>query len=150
MHDALPDFDLENYLPYRFTVLAARLSDELARQYKKNYGISMPEWRVLLNVGYSENPSIRDIEQRVSLEKSKVSRAAAKLEAKGLITKETDATDRRLLKLALTDQGADLLGKLIPIALSFQAEMNKVLGDQEPALQNALDLLSENLRAQTV
>ena len=150
MHKALPEFNLELYLPYRFTVLAARLSAELATQYKKKYGISMPEWRVLLNVGYSDSPSIRDIEKRVSLEKSKVSRAAAKLEAKGLITKETDATDRRLLKLALTDQGADLLGKLIPIATSFQEKLNDVLGDQEVALQNALDLLTENLNDQTL
>ena len=150
MHNALPKFDMERYLPYRFTVLAAQLSAELATQYKKDYGISMPEWRVLLNVGYSASPSIRDIEKRVNLEKSKVSRAAAKLVAKGFITKETDATDRRLLKLALTDQGAELLVKLIPVATSFQERLNEVLGDKEEALQQALELLSENLNDQTL
>ncbi|MEP1929822.1 MAG: MarR family transcriptional regulator, partial [Roseibium sp.] len=105
----LPDFDLEKYLPYRFTALAARLSDEMAKSYKYKYGISIPEWRVLVNVGYAKDPSIRDIERRVSLEKSKVSRAAAKLEAKGLITKDVDPSDRRLLKLNLTPKGVSLL-----------------------------------------
>ncbi|WP_294227222.1 MarR family transcriptional regulator [uncultured Shimia sp.] len=145
MPNTLPDFDLERYLPYRFTVLAARLSAELAKSYKNDFGISMPEWRVLLNVGYSENPSIRDIERRVSLEKSKVSRAAAKLEAKGYITKETDNSDRRLLKLALTKQGAELLSALIPIARSFQAQLDEILGAHEGDLQHALDLLTEKL-----
>lgn len=143
MRHALPDFDLERYLPYRFTVLAARLSAELAKQYKVKYGISMPEWRVLLNVGYAEDLSVRDIERRVNLEKSKVSRAVAKLEAKGYLTKQIDASDRRLLKLALTKQGAELLSELIPIAQSFQSELNRMLGDQQETLQLALDRLME-------
>lgn len=145
MTEPLPDFDLESFLPYRFTVIGARMSAELAKHYKKEFGISMPEWRVLLNVGYAENPSIRDIERRVSLEKSKVSRAAAKLEAKGFLTKRTDDNDRRLLKLAITPQGSDLLGKLIPVALRFQDKLNAALGSQEDALQATLDLILDTL-----
>lgn len=77
MQTPAPDFDLERYLPYRLTVIAGRLSAEIARQYKARFGISLPEWRVLLNVGHAENLSIRDIEKRADLEKSKVSRAAS-------------------------------------------------------------------------
>ncbi|MFN3171744.1 MAG: MarR family winged helix-turn-helix transcriptional regulator [Hyphomicrobiales bacterium] len=143
MSDALPDFDLERYLPYRFVVLAARLSSKLAKQYKKEFGISIPEWRVLLNVGYTKDLSIRDIEQRVSLERSKVSRAATKLEAKGYLAKQIDSRDKRLLKLTLTPEGIELLSKLIPIAEAFQAELNLILGDDKDALQLALDRLME-------
>lgn len=141
----LPEFDLERYLPYRFTVLAARLSAELATYYKAEFGISTPEWRVLLNVGYAENPSVRDIVRRVNLEKSKVSRAAAKLEAKGLITKDVDPTDRRLLKFKLTQQGADLLAKLIPKAMEFQVELDAALGQTQETLHTAFDLLMDRL-----
>lgn len=140
---ALPDFDLERYLPYRFVVLAARLSSKLAKQYKQEFGISIPEWRVLLNVGYTKDLSIRDIEQRVSLERSKVSRAATKLEAKGFLAKQVDARDKRLLKLTLTREGTELLAKLIPIAERFQAELNQILGEDTPALHLALDRLME-------
>lgn len=143
MPNTLPDFDLDRYLPYRFTVLAGRLSAELAKQYKIKYGISMPEWRVLLNVGYADDLSVRDIEKRVSLEKSKVSRAVAKLEAKGHLIKQIDSDDRRLLKLTLTKQGADLLSELIPIAEVFQSELNDILGDHEETLQLALDRLMD-------
>lgn len=143
MTDALPDFDLERYLPYQFVVLSARLSSNLAKQYKKEFGISIPEWRVLLNVGYSKDLSVRDIEKRVSLERSKVSRAASKLEAKGYLAKQTDNRDRRLLQLTLTQEGIELLGKLIPIAESFQTELNLILGEDKAALQMALDRLME-------
>lgn len=143
MTDALPDFDLERYLPYQFVVLSARLSSKLAKQYKKEFGISIPEWRVLLNVGYTKDLSVRDIEQRVSLERSKVSRAATKLEAKGYLAKQVDSSDKRLLKLTLTPEGKELLSKLIPIAEAFQAELNLILGADRQALQVALDRLMD-------
>ncbi|WP_368184519.1 MarR family winged helix-turn-helix transcriptional regulator [Aestuariibius sp. HNIBRBA575] len=141
MPQTLPDFDLDRYLPYRMTVIAARLSNDMAREYKEKFGISIPEWRVLLNLGYSGFVSIRDIEKRVNLEKSKVSRAASRLEAKGFLTKEVDAQDRRLLKLALTSDGIDLLSKLIPIATEYQDKLETALGDQTETLQDALDCL---------
>ncbi len=141
--NTLPEFDLEKYLPYRLTVLAARLSMDMAQQYKSEFGISIPEWRVLVNIGYAENLSVRDIEKRVSLEKSMVSRAAARLEARGLVSKTVDPKDRRLVKLELTEEGALVLGKLIPIASAFQADLERKLGAEKDALYSALDRLTD-------
>jgi DNA-binding MarR family transcriptional regulator len=143
MQPTVPGFDLEHYLPYRLTVISGRLSAGLAKQYKTRFGISIAEWRVLLNVGYTEDLSIRDIEARVNLEKSKVSRAASKLEAKGYLTKHVDDKDKRLLKLTLTDDGVKLLGELIPIAQAFHAQLDAKLGENIDALQESLDLLME-------
>lgn len=141
--NTLPEFDLEKYLPYRLTVQAARLSMDMAQQYKSEFGISIPEWRVLVNIGYAENLSVRDIEKRVSLEKSMVSRAAARLEARGLVSKTVDTKDRRLVKLELTEEGALVLGKLIPIASAFQADLERKLGAEKDALFSALDRLAD-------
>lgn len=143
MSPKLPQFDLDTYLPFRLTVIAGQLSADLSKHYKTKFGISMPEWRVLLNVGYCEDLSVRDIEKRVSLEKSKVSRAASKLQAKGLLIKHVDAHDRRLVKLTLTDDGVRLLNELIPIAQAFQADLDAKLGAMAAPLHTALDVLGE-------
>lgn len=143
MTDTLPDFDLDRYLPYRLTVIAAQLSQRLSRQYKTQFGISIAEWRVLLNLGYSGSGSVRDIEKRVSLEKSKVSRAVSRLEARGCLTKSVDDADRRLLRLALTPAGTALLGQLIPIAKAYQDELDAALGTKAQSLHAALDRLAE-------
>lgn len=142
MKSAIPKFDLERYLPYRLTVIAGRLSTDLAKQYKSKFGISVPEWRVLLNVGYAKGLSVRDIEKRVSLEKSKVSRAASKLEAKGYLTKHTGDNDKRLVKLTLTEDGINLLNELVPIAQDFQAQLEEILGEKVEGLHAALDHLA--------
>lgn len=138
------EFDLERYLPYRLTVIAGQLSAEMATQYKVSYGISMAEWRVLLNVGYGTSPSIRDIEQRAGLEKSKVSRAASRLEANGFLTKHIDDQDRRLLQLSLTEKGQQLLNDLIPIAQEFQAVLDRKLGARLRSFHACLDELDRD------
>lgn len=139
----LPEFDLDGYVPYRLAVAANELSKDLAGQYRTRFGISIAEWRVLVNVGYSDRVSVRDIERRVSLEKSKVSRAASRLEAAGYLTKEVDEADRRLLKLELTEKGAALLSEIVPIAKAYQEKVSAVLGKDFATFQTSLAALME-------
>lgn len=143
MAQNLPDFDLDGFLPYRLTVVSAQLSNGLARTYKQKFGISIAEWRVLVNVAYSGKVSIRDIERRTNLEKSKVSRAASRLTDKGYISKVVSTTDRRLLDLAVTDKGAALLQELIPLAIAFQNKIEQNIKEQLPALNAALDIIMQ-------
>ena len=75
----LPEFDLAGFLPYRLAVAARRTSEELARQYRSRFGISIPEWRVLVHLAQAGDVSVRDIEARVAMEKYMVSRAAKRL-----------------------------------------------------------------------
>lgn len=141
MSRPLPDFDLDRYLPYRFAVVATRLSTELSAQYREKYGISIAEWRVLVNLAYSDSASVRDIERRVSMEKSKVSRAVSRLEDTGYLTKAVDGNDRRLLQLELTPAGRDLVCDLVPLAQAYQHELEAKLLEKVPGLQDALDEL---------
>lgn len=137
----LPDFDLEGFVPYRLAVVADQLSKELAAQYKERFGISIAEWRVLVNVGYSPDTSVRDIERRVSLEKSKASRAATRLEQAGYLSKSMDPDDGRLIRLALTEEGALLLSEIVPLAKAYQAKVEALLGGEFAGLQAALERL---------
>ncbi|WP_052745774.1 MarR family winged helix-turn-helix transcriptional regulator [Allosalinactinospora lopnorensis] len=49
--------------------------------------------------------SQRDLAERLSLDKSSVSRMAAELERKGVLVRERDPDNRRLYRLRLTDEG---------------------------------------------
>lgn len=137
----LPAFDLAHFTPYRLSVAAQRLSDELARIYETRFGISNPEWRVLAHLAYSGNVSVRDIEARVAMEKSKVSRAASRLEASGLIEKTVNQDDRRLVQLALTARGRAVMADLVPLAIAYQAEIEKRLAAAFEGFEAGLDVL---------
>lgn len=145
MNDELPSFDLENYVPYQFSVIAGQLSSNLAALYNERFGITVAEWRILVNLAYSDSRTVRDIQQRVHLDKAKVSRAVAELESRGLLTKEIDGTDRRLLHLELTEAGRAMVRELVPMAKDFQRQVAQKLTRDISDLQDQLSHLMKEL-----
>ncbi|MBY6163570.1 MarR family winged helix-turn-helix transcriptional regulator [Mameliella alba] len=145
----LPEFDLGRFTPYRLAVAAEKTSEALARQYREKFGISIPEWRVLVHLAQpldgAATVSVRDIEARVAMEKSKVSRAATRLETAGYIEKAQDAGDRRLVRLALTDKGRALMADLLPLAMAYQAEIERRLGNVMAEFETGLDAILNDL-----
>ena len=134
----MADFDLDGFLPYQLAVLAGRISREFATLYRERFGISIPEWRVLAHLSQSGSVSVREIHQKVDMDKSKVSRAAARLEAAGYLTKRENAADRRLVSLALTEKGRALIAEIAPIAQAFERDVEDRLGEAAPAFRDAL------------
>jgi len=139
----LPEFDLDRFLPYRLTVAAERLSAGLARRYRSQYGLGVAEWRVLVHLAHSGTVSVRDLERRASLEKSKASRAAARLEQAGHVAKAPDPDDRRLVALSLTAKGRALMAELLPLAIAYQRKLEALLADHLADFEAALDLLTD-------
>ena len=137
------NFDLSAFLPYQLAVASSRISREFAERYRAEFGLSIPEWRVLAHLAQSDAVSVREIHARVDMDKSKVSRAAARLETSGLIEKRENSEDRRLLDMRLTDKGRALIARIVPIADAYQAEMLAQLGDHAPAFRAALLMLYE-------
>jgi DNA-binding MarR family transcriptional regulator len=136
-------FDLSDFLPYQLAVAASRVSRAFAERYRAEFGLSIPEWRVLAHLAQSDAVSVREIHARVDMDKSKVSRAAAKLESAGLVEKRESPVDRRLLDMRLTAEGQALMDRIRPIADDFQAELVAKLADEAPAFRTALSRLLE-------
>ncbi|KUF10368.1 MarR family transcriptional regulator [Pseudoponticoccus marisrubri] len=141
--EGLPEFDLTGFTPYRAAVAAQFLSERLAREYRSRFGISIPDWRVLVHLAHSGGASVRDIENAVVMEKSKVSRTASRLESRGLIAKRPQARDRRLVHLTLTEEGRALMRELLPLAAAFQAKLESVLGADFESFDRTLGRLIE-------
>ena len=134
----MPEFDLESFTPYRLAIAAQRASEELARQYRTRFGISIAEWRVLAHLALAVDVSVRDIQTRVGMEKSKVSRAASRLEANGYLSKTANPDDGRLVSLALTAKGRRMMKELAPVAKAYEAELMDMLGQEGPAFRDGI------------
>jgi len=136
-------FDLTAFLPYQLAVASSRISKAFAERYKAELGLSIPEWRVLAHLAQSDAVSVREIHARVDMDKSKVSRAAARLEEGGLIEKRENPDDRRLLDMRLTPKGREVIARIVPIADAYQAEILASLGNHAPEFRAALLKLYE-------
>lgn len=136
-------FHLDSFLPYRMMVLAGRLSREYSQIYNDRFGLSRAEWRVVAHLSQESAVSVREIHARVDMDKSKVSRAATRLEEAGYITKQTSTSDRRLVELALTEKGRAMMAELTPLAHAYQAELMARLGADADGFLAGVEALLE-------
>lgn len=138
----MPDFDLDRFLPYRLAVAASAVSREFADQYRARFDLSVAEWRVVAHLHHSGPVSVREITARVDLEKSRVSRAAARLEHAGYVSKVPDQNDGRLVVLTLTADGQAMMADLADLADHFQSHLSDRLPCDADTLMAALRALS--------
>jgi DNA-binding MarR family transcriptional regulator len=141
------DFRLEDFLPYRLSVAANRVSRLFARRYFEAYGLSIPEWRVLAIVGRYGTASPSAIGESTAMDKVKVSRAAASLVARGLLKQTADPQDGRGRLLRLTRKGASVHGGMVPLACELEGQLARGVSRAEwSSLLNALDKLDVHVQ----
>lgn len=99
---------IESFLPYRLAVTAEAFSRQLVAVYQRKYGLSREEWRLLFLLDDAGVIDSLTLSQRTSLDKVQVSRAASRLEEKGLLTREVLGADRRLRSYAITPAGREI------------------------------------------
>lgn len=135
---------LEKFLPYRLSVVTNRISGALSRHYADRFGIGIPEWRVIANLGRHPGITANDVVERSAMDKVTVSRAVAALEAKGLLLRERDAGDKRKSRLTLSEKGQGVYAEIAPLALGFERELLTALTAEETA---QLDRIIDKLNA---
>ncbi len=137
----MPEFELDTFLPYQLAILADRMSRQFSALYNQKFGISVSEWRVVAHLSQEEAVSVREIHRKVDMDKSKVSRAAARLERAGYITKKTNPGDKRLVELSLTEKGQAMMAKITPMARAYEQEVLRILGPHATCFRDALEHL---------
>jgi DNA-binding MarR family transcriptional regulator len=131
------EFRLEDFLPYRLSVAANRVSRRFAERYGTAFGLSIPEWRVMAVLGRFGRLPAREIAARTAMDKVKVSRAVRQLAARGFLDRETDAADARLQWLALSVAGQGVHAAIVPMARTIEAEVTEELSASDVALLHA-------------
>jgi DNA-binding MarR family transcriptional regulator len=122
---------LAEFLPYRFSILAERLSRALGQRYGRAFGLSIPEWRVMAVLGECVECSTKQLIERTEMDRVKVSRAVIRLVDVELVVQKPQVADQRARMLSLTPRGLGVYREIVPIARRFQTEFTAVLDPQE-------------------
>jgi DNA-binding MarR family transcriptional regulator len=123
-------FDLQDFLPYLLNQAAEATSRGFEVTYKARYGMTRTQWRVLANLGRFGAMTARDICRISHIEKTKVSRAVAALEAELMLARAPSHEDGRSEILSLTPRGQEVFADLGQRALRFDAELRGKLGPE--------------------
>ncbi len=147
---------LEEFLPYRLSLLSNTISAAIAEAYSGHFGLSIPEWRVLAVLGRFPGLSAGEVAERTAMDKVAVSRAVARLSAAGRVRREFADADRRRSILELTDEGNAIYARLTPVLLDYErallaelpaSDRARLDGVLERLLQRARDLGPPQLSA---
>lgn len=136
------ELHLEQFLTYKLNVLSNMINRQTERFLADNFAISLPEWRVLANLGRFADLSVRDVASLSEMDKALVSRAVAKLVKRGFVNSQPHANDGRLVVLSLTTAGLEQYNQILPKARKRQERLYCVLDLQE---REAIDSILQKL-----
>ncbi len=142
---AKPKLTLAEFLPYQLSITSNAVSDLIARAYRGRFGLKIPEWRLMAVLGEQASATQRELVAATAMDKVTVNRASKALEDRGLIGRAPNVADGRSHHLALTDTGRELYDQIVPLALSVEAELEKILGAEEA---KSLETMLMKLRLQ--
>ena len=133
---------LEEFLPYRLSVLSNRVSRAIARRYAKAFDLTIPEWRVIAVLGRRPGLTAKEVTEATEMDKVAVSRAVARLVSTKRAASRPDPADARRQLLALTREGESLHARIAPIALASEERLLSALDARERAqLEGLIDRL---------
>ena len=133
---------LDRFIPYRLSVLSNTVSMLIAGAYEREFGLSIPQWRVMAVLARYPDLSAIEVAERTAMDKVAVSRAVQGLLDSKRVLRAYDKGDRRRSMLRLSAAGQSVYQRVAPLALRYEQELLSALSASD---QRALDRLLSRL-----
>lgn len=131
---------LEDHLGYWLRFVSNHVSHSFARKLEQE-GVTVAEWVVLRQLFDLNEAAPSTVAQAIGMTRGAVSKLLDRLSAKGLVSCETESSDRRYQKVYLTSEGKALVPKLAKLADINDAQFFGSLSDEKR--NQLLDILRE-------
>jgi len=130
-----------NYLAY----LLARASFVVSNEFHarlKDWGLSMPEWRVLACLSDVEGLAVGELAAMALMKQPRLTKVLDRMEDQGLVERRGATDDRRRTPIHLTPKGRATVKPVLRAARAHEAALLEHFSEEERAvIKHALDLL---------
>ena len=139
---------IRELLSYRLHQVANLLSRGAEMRYRREFGVSLWEWRTVALLGGAAEPqSLNELARAAGVDKGQMSRVVSGLTRRRIVFRETDANDGRGIQLSLTRMGKNLYQKLIRVAAERNSAFLGCLSVRErECLEQAMAKLAREAR----
>ena len=133
-------FQLDNQLCFRLYT-ASRLITQAYHPLLCGYGLTYPQYLVLLVLWEKDGQPVNDIARRLLLETNTVTPLLKRMEAEGILTRTRGKKDARQMIVKLTRKGRNLQEKLmdVPESVGGAVLCESVTPETVPGLFRMLD-----------
>jgi MarR family transcriptional regulator for hemolysin len=101
-------------------------------------GGTLPVWLILLNLKIHKPPNQRELAQAVGVREATLTHHLNAMDARGLVTRTRDASNRRVQVVTLTEAGEAAFVRLRETAMAFDAKLRAGLADTDLETLSAL------------
>ena len=138
--------DLSRNFGFLLNDVARLMRTAYDRRIRK-LGLTRAQWWVLTHLYRTNGVSQTELAEILEIEKPTLGRLLDRLEAKGWVRREHDATDRRVWRVHLTDEVAPALRTMRTIAAELRRDALAGIGAAErERFVDTLLAIKENLR----
>jgi DNA-binding MarR family transcriptional regulator len=124
--------EIRDLLSYRLHTVANLLSRGAELRYRREFGVSLWEWRTIALLGAAREPlSLNHLAHAAGIHKSQMSRVVSGLAERRLVLREVDPGDGRGVALALSKPGRKVYDGLIRAASERDAAFTNCLSASE-------------------
>ena len=133
-------FSLDNQLCFRLYT-ASRLITQAYHPLLSEYGLTYPQYLVLLVLWEQDAQPVNDIAKRLMLETNTVTPLLKRMEAEGVLTRTRGSQDARQIIVALTPKGRSLQERLaaVPETIGNSVLCKRITPETIPDLFAMLD-----------
>jgi DNA-binding MarR family transcriptional regulator len=141
--------EIKDLISYQLHTVANLLSRGAELRYRREFGVSLWEWRTIALLGASDDPqSLGHLARAAGIDKSQMSRVVSGLTKRKLVMRDANDADGRGVHLRLSKTGRKLYGGLIGAAAERDAAFRRCLTSSEKQVfERALSKLAGEARA---
>lgn len=141
-----PGVRLDDFLPYLLNRIVNRLNMKLAEDLKA-IGMTVPQYRVLAVLMAGDGRSVNELSVYTVTEQSTLSKLLLRMESSGLVRRQSNAADGRIVNVYITEDGRAAFARVLPPALEHYRTAIKGLDEAEfRALTATLHRVLDNVR----
>ncbi len=138
-------FALEEYVLYHLVRTSATYTEEMAKSLKR-YRLDTMKWRVLMLLNDKSPSSVGELARRSVTKMPTLTRVLNRMEAEGLIIRQAQELDKRVVQVTMTPKAAAVLRAVQSIGQKiFERAFEDVSEDEIAALTDVLRRVRANL-----
>ena len=140
---------IRELLSYRLHVVANLLSRSAELRYRREFGVSLWEWRTIALLGAVREPlSLNHLAHAAGIHKSQMSRVVSGLTKRRIVLREAQPGDGRGVRLTLSKVGRRIYQSLIRAAAERDVMVRNCLSEKEAkVLEQALSKIASEAGA---
>jgi len=136
--------DFTTFICYSLKTTMKKVEKHITQRFDE-YGINLAQSFIIFSLLERDGSTLTEIGVKAHIENSSLTTMVDKLEKASLVERRLDSTDRRVIRVFLTDKGRELGTQVLAEGKEFNDYLRQNLKDVEPSFLAGLQTIARSI-----